>query len=158
MHIGFGRVIAAAVVVVGLAAGTAQAQERMVEGEMVGEAVKYRVNIMLAIGAHMGSVGAILQGKVSNKGNLAAHGAAIGGLAGMFGDLFSKGSDAGSRLKTVFFDDKEQVAGIIAALEAAGQKMATAAAAGDTAGVGQNLGAMGQQCGACHNQYRALQS
>jgi len=158
MNIGFGRIFAAAVLAVGLAAGAAQAQERMVEGDMVGEAVKYRVNIMKAMGAHMGSIGAILQGKVVNKADLAAHGAALNGLAGMYGDLFPKGSDGGSRLKPAFFDDKEQVAGIIAALQAAGQKMAAAAAAGDMAGVGQNLGAMGQQCGACHKQYRAPQS
>jgi len=159
MVFGIGRLLAATIVAVGLTAGSAQAQERMVEGEMASEAIKYRVNVMRAVGAHMGSIGAILQGKVENKDDLAAHGAALNGLAGMFGDLFPKGTDGeGSRLKAAFFDDTEEVAGIIKALEEAGSRLAAAAAAGDMAGVGQNLGAMGQQCAACHRPYRAPQS
>ena len=73
-------------------------------------------------------------------------------LAEMHGDLFPKGSDAGSRLKPEFFDKKEQVASIIEVLKVAGKNLATAAAAGDMAVVRQSLGAMGQQCGACHKQ------
>ena len=159
MSYGIGRILAAAVVAVGLSVTGAQAQERMVEGEMAGEAVKYRVNVMRAIGAHMGSIGAILQGKVENKGDLAAHGAALEGLAGMMDDLFPKGSgEPTSRLKAAFFEDKEQVAGIITALQEASSRLAAAAASGEMGGVGQNLGAMGQQCGACHKQYRAPQT
>ena len=156
---GFGRVVAVVVVAAGPGAEGAQAQDRMVEGEMAGEAVKYRVNVMRATGAHMGAIAAILQGKVENKGDLAAHGASLDGLAGMFDDLFPKGTgEPASRLRPAFFEDAEQVAGIIEALKAASGKLAAAAAAGDMAGVGQNLGAMGQQCGACHKQYRAPQS
>ena len=78
-------------------------------------------------------------------------------LAGMYGDLFPKGSDAGSWLKPKFLNEKEQVASIIEALQAVGKNLDTAAAAGDMAGVRQNMGAVGQQCGACHKQYRANQ-
>ncbi|MDA1059166.1 MAG: cytochrome c [Proteobacteria bacterium] len=158
MQLRFGKYMAAALLAAGVLAGSAQAQERMVEGEMVGEAVKYRVNIMRAMGAHMGAMGAILQSKVENKGDLAAHGAALAGLAGMWDDLFPKGSDAGSKLKPEFFNDGAMTAGIIKALQDASLKVASASASGDMAGVGQNIGAMGAQCGACHKAYRLPQS
>ena len=64
-------------------------------------------------------------------------------LAGMYGDLFPKGSDAGSWLKPKFLNEKEQVASIIEALQAVGKNLDTAAAAGDMAGVRQNMGAVG---------------
>jgi len=159
MRIRFGHLAAAALIAAGLSAGVSHAQERMVEGEMAAEAVKYRVNVMRAIGAHMGSIGAILQGKVENKDDLVAHAAALNGLAGMLDDVFPKGSSgAPSRLKAEFFEQSDQVNGIINALQEASQKVADAAAGGDMAGVGQNLGAMGQQCGACHRAYRLPQS
>ncbi len=158
MRFRLGYAIAAVVLATGLAAGVGQAQERMVEGDMAAEAVKYRVNVMRAIGAHMGSIGAILQGKVENKDDLGAHAAALNGLAMMLDDVFPKGSEAGSRLKPEFFAQSAEANGIIKALQDAGQKMADAAAGGDMAGVGQNLGAMGQQCGACHKAYRLPQS
>lgn len=150
---------AAGLLASGLAVGASQAQERMVEGEMAGEAIKYRVNVMRAMGAHMGAIAAILQGKVENKEDLAAHGAALGGLAGMYDDLFPKGSVSDqARIKPELFEERDKVNGIINALAAAGEKLAAAASSGDMAGVGQNLGAMGQQCGACHRAYRLPQS
>lgn len=159
MSFRLGNLVAVTALAVGLMAGTAQAQERMVEGEMAAEAVKYRVNIMRAMGAHMAAMGAILQGKVENKGDLAAHAAALDGLAGMWGDLFPKGSDsAESRMKPELFDNRAEVNGIISAMKDATAKVAAAAAAGDMAGVGQNMGAVGQQCGACHRTYRLPQS
>ena len=42
MHIGFGRIFAAAVVAVGYAAGAAQAQERMIEGGLASGEVPCR--------------------------------------------------------------------------------------------------------------------
>lgn len=159
MSFRLGKLVAVTALAVGLMAGTAQAQERMVEGEMAAEAVKYRVNIMRAMGAHMAAMGAILQGKVENKGDLAAHAVALDGLGGMFGDLFPKGSaSAESRVKPELFDNRNEVNGIIAAMKDATAKVAAAAAAGDMAGVGQNMGAVGQQCGACHRAYRLPQS
>ena len=77
MHTGFGRIFAAAVVAVGYAAGAAQAQERMIEGEGW-RAVKYLVGGMRAMGARIEWIGAILQGKVGNKADLTAHGPALG--------------------------------------------------------------------------------
>ncbi len=154
----FGKYVAAALLAAGVIVGSAQAQERMVEGEMAGEALKYRINVMRAIGAHMGAVGAILQGKVENKDDIAAHGAALAGLSGMLDDVFPKGSEAGSKLKPEFFADGDKPMVMIKALQDASEKLAAAAAAGDMAGVGQNVGAMGAQCGACHKAYRLPQS
>jgi hypothetical protein len=77
MHIGFGRIFAAAVVAVGYAAGAAQAQERMVECEGW-RAVKCRVGVMRAMVAPIGSIRTILQGKVGNKADRTAHGSALG--------------------------------------------------------------------------------
>jgi len=63
--------------------------------------------------------------------------------------------DRGSNQNSLM--NKKQVASIIEALQAVGKNLATAAAADDMAGVRQNMGAVGQQCGACHKQFRANQ-
>jgi cytochrome c556 len=57
--------------------------------------IKYRQNVMKANGAHMAAAGAILQGKVEYKKDLAYHANALKAINGDVPALFPKGSDFG---------------------------------------------------------------
>jgi cytochrome c556 len=57
--------------------------------------IKYRQNVMKANGAHMAAAGAILQGKVDYKKDLAYHAKALQAINGNVAALFPKGSDFG---------------------------------------------------------------
>lgn len=57
--------------------------------------IKYRQNVMKATGAHMAAAGAILQGKVGFKKDLAYHAQALQAIGSDIPALFPKGSDFG---------------------------------------------------------------
>lgn len=57
--------------------------------------IKYRQNVMKANGAHMAAAGAVLQGKVEYKKDLAYHAKALQSINSEIPALFPKGSDFG---------------------------------------------------------------
>ncbi len=57
--------------------------------------IKYRQNVMKSNGAHMAAAGAILQGKVEYKKDLAYHAKALQAINSNVAALFPKGSDFG---------------------------------------------------------------
>ena len=58
------------------------------------------------------------------------------------------------RLKAEFFENEADARAIIKTLQEEAAKLVEVAASGDLGAVGQQLGKVGAQCGACHTAYR----
>ncbi|MBT3358982.1 MAG: cytochrome c [Rhodospirillales bacterium] len=118
-------------------------------------AIKYRQAVMKALGGHMGSVAAIVKGKVPHSGHLADHGAAIAAIGNMTADLFPKESSMGKTgALPAIWEKPDDFAKAVGAFKDASQKFAMAAKGGDMGAVGAALGALGGSCGGCHKPFR----
>lgn len=114
--------------------------------------IKYRRNVMKAVAGHMGASGAIVQGKVNYKGDLADHAKALQALMRDIPGLFPKDSDFGETnaldavwSKRAEFDKRAKDAGAKAAA------FAKAAQGGDA---GAAFKALGETCKGCHKDFR----
>ena len=119
------------------------------------ETIKYRKNVMKSFGAHMAGAGALVQGKVDYKGQLAVHANALEGLTRDIPALFPKGSDFGetSALPAVWSKraDFEKRAKDTETKAAAFAKVA---AAGDAKAAGGKFKELSESCKACHKDFR----
>lgn len=117
--------------------------------------IKYRQNVMKANGAHAAAAGAIIQGKVGYKKDLADHAKALAAINRDVAALFPKGSDFGDTkaLDSVWSKraDFEKRAKDAQAKSAA---FAKTVAAGDTKNYGPKLKELADSCKACHKDYR----
>lgn len=118
-------------------------------------AIKYRQGVMKALGGHMGSVAAIVKGKVAHNGHLAGHADAIAAIGKMTADIFPKESAMGktSALPAIW-EKPDDFAKAVAMFEDASQKFAMAASGGDMGAIGAALGNLGTSCGGCHKPFR----
>ncbi|MBC8159330.1 MAG: cytochrome c, partial [Alphaproteobacteria bacterium] len=106
-------------------------------------------------GGHMGSVAAIVKGKVPHSGHLAAHGAAIAAIGEMTGDLFSKESGMGKTAALpAIWEKPDDFAKAVAAFKMASADFAKASMGSDMGAVGEALGKLGGSCGGCHKPFR----
>ena len=117
--------------------------------------IKYRQNMMKAIGGHTAAAGAIVQGKVDYKNQLADHARALQALTSDIPGLFPKDSDFGdTKAKDEVWsnraafekhakDAKTQVAAFAKAVQG-GNQQAIAASFKD----------VGERCKACHKDFR----
>ena len=126
------------------------------------KAIDYRKGVMRANGAHLGAIGAILKGEAGDASHIAAHAAALAGLATMLPDIFADGTGPDSGVETralpAIWDDQAKFNEVVAAAQAEATKLAEVAASGDMAAIGAQVGALGQNsCGACHEGFRAKQ-
>lgn len=117
--------------------------------------IKYRQNMMKAIGGHTGAAGAIIQGKVDYKNQLADHARALQALTSDIPALFPKDSDFGETKakdgvwsnRTVFEktakDAKAKVAAFAKAVQGGNQQAIVA-----------SYKEMGEGCKSCHKDFR----
>lgn len=118
-------------------------------------AIKYRQGVMKALGGHMGSVAAIVKGKVAHKGHLAGHADAIAAIGKMTGDIFPKDSGMGKTgALPAIWEKPDDFAQAVAAFEDASVQFAMAANGGDMGAIGAALGGLGKSCGGCHKPFR----
>jgi len=116
--------------------------------------IKYRQNVMKANGAHMAAAGAILQGKVDYKKDLAYHVKTLQTINSDIPALFPKGSD---------FGDTKALDGVWAkradfekrAKDTRAKADAFAkAAGGDTKAALAKFKELSDSCKACHKDFR----
>jgi cytochrome c556 len=82
-------------------------------------------------------------------------GKAIQKWGGVFPTLFPAGSDTGNtKAAPTIWSDQAGFQKAALRLSAAGESLATAAKAGDTAAVAAAFKEAGEACGACHKEYR----
>ena len=117
--------------------------------------IKYRKNMMKAIGGHTAAAGAIVQGKVDYKNQLAEHARALQALTSDIPGLFPKDSDFGdtnakdgvwsnrAEFEKRAKDAKTKVAAFAKAVQGGDQRTITA-----------SFKDMGEGCKACHKDFR----
>lgn len=117
--------------------------------------VDHRQGIMRAVGGHMAATAAILFDGVPFENDLGVHGAALSGLLGDITALFPEGSaheesDARPEIweDADTFDERSRTTGDAAAA------FAEAVQGGDQAQMIQAFSALGDSCGACHEDFR----
>ena len=117
--------------------------------------IKYRQKVMSSIGAHIGSIGAVLKGEVSYTGHVAAHARAMHDASLMLDDIFPAGSGVGeTRAKPEIWQDWAKFKAATKAFQAAALELARIAETGDMAAVGAQLKKVGEACGGCHKPFR----
>ncbi len=116
--------------------------------------IKYRQNVMKANGAHMAAAGAILQGKVEYKKDLAYHANTLKAINGGIPALFPKGSDFGDTkaldgvwAKRAEFEKRAKDTGAKADAFAK-------AAGGDAKAALAKFKELSDSCKACHKDFR----
>ncbi len=150
------RLVLAAAVAVLATLGTSSAQAQFAKPE---DAIKYRKAAFTVMGAHIGRVGAMVQGKIPFDAKAAAENIAIANsLLKLPYAAFTEGSDLGdTKAKPEIWKER-------AKCDAAAQKTQTEMAklAEATKGGSFTLdqlktafGPVGQSCKACHDDYRA---
>ena len=117
--------------------------------------ISYRQKVMSAIGAHMGSIGAVLKGEVSFTGHVAGHARSLQAMSMVAADIFPPGSgDGETRAKAEIWTKSADFEKALKAFQDASGKLVEAADSGDMAAVGAAMGNLGQACGGCHKPFR----
>jgi cytochrome c556 len=137
------RVVLGLIVI--LLAGAASAEDSA--------AVKYRQTTMKAVGGHMGAIGAIAKKQVDHPGDLAVHTASIAALSGIVSDLFGPDAKGGDALPKIWSEPAE-FQKRLDAFKTAAQDLDALVKGGDMTNFGQAVGALGQACKGCHDNFK----
>jgi cytochrome c556 len=124
-----------------------------------GDIIKYRQNVMKAIGGHTGASASIIQGKVDYKSSLMDHALGIQAMTKDIPSLFPKGSDMGetAALESVW-KKRTEFEKAAADTKKAADAFAAAVKKGDKAGIGTAFSNLGESCKACHKEFRKKQN
>ncbi len=145
----FVRIAATAVVAATLAGGpvaAANAPEHV---------IKYRQNLMKAVGGHISNVALLVKGQVDFAGGLVTDAQAIADLLRNAGVAFPEGTaDGKTKARPEIWQDRAKFDLSLEDSIDKAQALALAASSGDMAAVGAALGALGKSCSACHKSFR----
>ena len=139
----FGAALTAGGLAAALTVGAAESED---EG-----AVEYRQHAMVAIRGHMGAIGDIARGKVPHTDHLPLHAGALADLAELMPTLFAAGTAGGDTLPAVWENAEDFQAKVDAFKEATRNLLAIVQSDGE---VRPAVGAVGQACKGCHDDYR----
>ena len=119
------------------------------------DVIKYRQSVMKAVGGHTGAAGAIVQGKVDYKSDLAEHAHALQVLTRDIPGLFPKDSDFGeTRAKDGVWKDRTNFEKHAKDAKAKADAFAKVAKGGDQKAIGASFKELGESCKACHKEFR----
>jgi cytochrome c556 len=117
--------------------------------------IKYRQNVMKANGAHMAAAGAVLQGKVEYKKDLAYHAKTLQSINHDIPALFPKGSDFGdTKALDAVWSKRADFEKRSKATQAKADAFAKAATGGDMKAALTKFKELSDSCKACHKDYR----
>lgn len=124
------------------------------------DVVKYRKNIMKAIGNHISIVAANLKGKVSINEDILPHSKSI--LLTLSSINISKtfpinsGPNSSSNTQSLenIWTEKDLFSNAMKDSVEKAQNLVLAAESGDKKNIAKSLGALGKTCGSCHNKFR----
>ena len=120
--------------------------------------IKYRQNVMRAIGGHTGAIAAVVKGEVPFRGHVAAHADSLAAMSGSIVEMFPEGSTAGAetRAKAEIWQDWDDFVSAAGDLETATANLAQVVnGGGDAAAIEAAFGDVGKACGGCHRPFRA---
>ena len=141
---------AVAALLLGLAAGSALAQQKP---EVL---VKQRQAAMTLMGKYFGPLAAMAQGKAAYNGDVVKRNAGfLDNLSRMPWDGFDPSTkDVKSHAKPAVFTDSAGVKEAINRLENEVHKLYEVSQRGDEGAVKAQIGAVGKACGGCHEKFR----
>ena len=117
--------------------------------------IKYRQNVMKAIGGNMGAIAAIMQGKVEHKSHLKMLATALNADSKAVRDIFPEGSDLGeTNAKPEIWQKPDEFKAAVEKLETNADKFLAAVDSGDQAAIGEAMKALGGSCKGCHDDFR----
>ena len=124
------------------------------------DVVKYRKNIMKAIGNHISIIAANLKGKVSINEDILPHSKSI--LLTLSSINISKtfpvnsGPNNSSNTQSLenIWTEKDLFSNAMKDSVEKAQNLVLAAESGDKKNIAKSLGALGKTCGSCHNKFR----
>ena len=151
-HLLAGAIFGATLVVTGLAAPLANAQDSPAQ------LIAYRQSIMKAIGGHMGAIAMVAKGDVSFTDQVTFHALAINEMSKHLTPLFPVGSgkDAGeTRALPIIWEKWDEFEAAAETLGTESAKLAEVAQGGDLAAIAAQTGELGNKgCGGCHKTFR----
>lgn len=120
------------------------------------DAIKYRQSAFALMGAHMGRLGAMAQGKVPYDAQAAANSARIvDTMAKLPWEGFVPSTqDAKTGTKPQLYDNMDEIRQLVDRLNQETARLVQAAGSLDT--LRQQVGATGRSCKACHDKYRDI--
>ena len=124
------------------------------------DVIKYRKNIMKAIGNHISIIAANLKGKVSISEDILPHSKSI--LLTLSSINISKtfpensGLNNSSNTKSLekIWTEKDLFSNAMKESVEKAENLVLAAESGDKKNIAKSLGALGKTCGSCHNKFR----
>ena len=122
------------------------------------DAIKYRQSAFTVMGAHVGRIGAMAQGRVPFDAKAAADNAAIvSAMARLPFTAFGEGTDKGmpNRAKPEIWKDAAKFKAASDKMVAEIAKLETAAKAGNLDAIKAAMGGVGGSCKGCHDDFRA---
>jgi cytochrome c556 len=121
------------------------------------DAIKYRQSAFTVMGAHVGRIGAMAQGRVPFDAKAAADNAAIvSAMARLPFTAFGEGTDKGmpNRAKPEIWKDAAKFKAASDKMVAEIAKLETAAKAGNLDAIKAAMGGVGGSCKGCHDDFR----
>jgi len=122
--------------------------------------IKYRKNIMKALGNHISIIASNLKGKVEINSDILPHSKALFiTLAAIdINKTFPEGTSNSSGLNTKslpnIWQEKKTFEESMSNSTQKAKDLVTAAESNDKKAIGKALGALGKTCGSCHNKFR----
>lgn len=117
--------------------------------------IKYRQNVMKAVGGHTSAAGAIVQGKVGYKADLADHARALQALTRDIPALFPKDSDFGeTKAKDEVWSKRTEFEKAAKNVKTKVETFAKAVQGGKQDAIVASFKDMGEGCKACHKDFR----
>lgn len=147
------KLFSRAVAVIGTAVLVSTALPAAADDEAV---FKYREGVMASARGHLMSMGAILRGRVHFE-NFAIHARGMRDIAGVMPNVFPEGSGdvADSEALPAVWDNPEDFKAAMDAFVKAANDIAAAAESGEMSEIGPAMGALGQSCKGCHDDFKA---
>ena len=117
--------------------------------------IKYRKNVMKAVGGHTSAAGAIVQGKVDYKAHLSEHTRALQALTKDIPGLFPKDSDFGdTNAKDGVWSKRAEFEKAASNVKTKVEAFAKAVQGGKQDAIVASFKDMGEGCKACHKDFR----
>ena len=117
--------------------------------------IKYRQNMMKAIGGHTAAAGSIVQGKVNYKHQLADHARALQALISDIPGLFPKDSDFGdTKAKDEVWSKRAEFEKRAQDTKTKIDSFAKALPGGNQQTIDASFKEVGESCKACHKDFR----
>ena len=118
------------------------------------DAIKYRQSAFALMGAHMGRLSAVVKGEVPyNKDDVVRNAAIISTLSSLPWQAFGPGTEGG-KAEPAIWRESAKFKSAADRMQAAVAELNTAAQSGNPENLKKALGATGQTCKACHDDFR----